>query len=59
MDFDFSAATFRHPLLEQIAIFEVDRHMDLYRNKRRIDVVLLQNRLKELAGIEIVLVLPE
>ena len=58
-DFYFSTAPFGKPLFEQVPVFEVDRHMNLDRNKRRIDVVLLQDGLEELARIEILLILPE
>jgi hypothetical protein len=58
-DLDPSATAFREPLFEHISILEVDRHMNLYRNKRRIDVVLLKHRLEKLTRIKIELVLPE
>ena len=46
-------------LLQQIAVLEIGRNMNLDRNEWRIHVVLLQDGSEELAGIEGLLVLPE
>ena len=59
MDFDLFAPSLSKPLLEQVAIFEIDRHVNLDGYKRRIDVVLLHHRLKELTGVKILLVFPK
>ncbi len=58
-DLHLAAATNAQPVFKQAAILEICRHMNLGGNKRRIQIVLLENRAEELAGIEGFLIFPE
>ena len=57
-DFHFVAGSFGQRLFQQFAIFEIDGHVNRFRQIFRFQIKLLQQRRNEFVGIEILQVFP-